>query len=853
MAPVRLPRLARWFTPRPAAATGPEDDGRLDLRSLSTAVGAWAAAAFLVSVDPRWSFLVTAVLGALLALVFWLLLRNRGIIAWSHHWWTPVAAAAVGIFLVAAGVSTYALTQRDPTLGSLAAAGSTIRFEAEVTGDARTVTASRGVPGEALVGQEPAATQAEPMVLVDVRLTRYTAAGNWHSSIANVVLVLGSGQWDQPAPPVPGQHLAGLGRLSEAAPGQRQGHWLRASSLIAPTGTAGGRAPTERWRERLASESEVLPGEGPALLPGMVMGDRSVQSAELSADMKTSGLAHLTAVSGANVAMLLGSVLWACRFCGLGRWPALALSLLGLVGFVVLVHPEPSVIRAAVMGSIGALAVYAGRGRQALTALCVCVVLILAWDPWYATEPAFQLSALATAGIVLMGQRLAGLCRRIMPGWLADGVGVSTSAQLFCLPVLLGLAPVFSTYSVPANILVAPLVPLVTVAGTAGLVLAGIPGPWLKPFVWVAGIPASWIGGLGHGAAGLPGAALDWPEGGGSRMAALMVAILGLVAVWLDSTTGKPTEAVGADRGPIFRGRLLHLVPWGGLVFTWRRRGLAAGAALAGLGLLGGVVVPATAWFPSRQGPWLLAACDVGQGDAFVLRSGARSAVLVDTGPDPRLVDHCLTMLGIDTIDALFVTHLHADHAGGVSGAASGRSLKSAYFSTGTDSTALPGLPPGHLATEPTAGSTGRAGSVSWSVIGPLEDPLGEEENNASLVIVFRIAGGPGPAVTLLATGDMEAEAMGEVVRAHPSLQVDVLKVGHHGAKNGGTDVISACGARVALIGVGADNSYGHPAPATLQALRSAGMQVYRTDTNGTIRLHESPEGQLVVHGRRTP
>lgn len=851
-----LRRILRSFTSRPGGQEGAEGDGRLDLRSLSIAATAWTSAWVLVQMDPGVSLLLTAILGAMLAMLYWLLLRNRGIIAWSHHWWAPVAAAAVGAFLVAAGISTHVLAQRDPTFGALADAGATIRFTAAVTGDARTMQSSYGnVSGESLVGAEPSSDASAPLMLVDVRVDRYTADGHWHAGAAEAVLVLRSEQWQQDGRPTVGQTVSGLGRLARAEPGDRQGYWLQASTTLAPVDGEGRRLPTEDWRERLAGAATILPGEGPALLPGMVMGDRTAQSEELSADMKTTGLAHLTAVSGANVAMILGTVLYACRFFGIRRWPSLGLSLLLLVGFVILVHPEPSVIRAAIMGAIGALAVYAGRGKQALTTLCICVVLILAWDPWYAREPAFQLSALATAGIVLMGQRLAGLCRHIMPGWLADGVGISTSAQLFCLPVLLGMSSTFSPYSVPANVLAAPLVPVVTVAGTAALLLAGLPGPWLQPFIWVAGVPASWIGSLGHLVAGLPGSALAWPEGPAGRAAGVLVSVLALMAVWLASTPPVDENAAShgwlGDVGTIGRRTraLINRVPLSGDLSGWGRRGAAISVGAAGLGLLAGLTMPTTALLPAPSGPWQLAACDVGQGDAFVLRSGAHSAVLVDTGPDPAMVDNCLTELGIRDIDALFITHLHADHAGGLSGAVNDRTVGPAYFSTGTERTTLPGLSPDHETSEPPAGTRGTAGTVSWEILGPLEDPVGEEENNASLVVVFTLEGDVGRPFTMLATGDMESEAMGAVLRAHEDLHVDVLKVSHHGAKNGGSAVIAASGARVALIGVGADNTYGHPAPSILQALRTAGIEAFRTDLHGTIRLQETATGQLVVHG----
>ncbi len=856
--PGLIPRLlARWTRPEADSASGPVDDGYLDLRSLAAAAGAWAAAWELVQKDPALARTLTVALGLLLVFLFGVLLRNRGLLAWSHHWWTPVAAAAVGVFLVSAAISTHFLAQRDPSFAALAASSTTLRFEAVVTGDPRLVEAqSTAPPGESVVGQKAPEEVPKPAatLLVDVRILKYSAEGSWHAGAAEAVLVMGPGQATADADPAPGRIVSGLARLSLADPGERQGYWLRAAASM-QTRAGPAREPiSEQWRRRFARESMVLPGNGPALLPGMVMGDRSAQSAELDTAMKTAGLAHLTAVSGANVAMILGSVLWLCRFCGVNRWLALGASLLTLVGFVVLVHPEPSVIRAAVMGAVGALAVYLGRGRQALTALCLCVCGVLAWDPWYAREPAFQLSALATAGIVLMGQRLGALGRRIMPGWLADGVAISTSAQLFCLPVLLGMNPTFSLYAVPANVVAAPIVPLVTVAGMSALVLCAVPGPWAQPLIWLAGIPADWIGKLGHLINGLPAALLPWPEGSGGRGAAVLLASLALVSVWLAAT---PAVEGRHDRTRASRPQdhLLArwLVPVTHLVSAGGRRTVAAAAALTCLGLLAGLTIPATTWWPAPHEDWQVAACDVGQGDSFVLRSAPDHAILIDTGPKPAVVDDCLRELGIHTIDALFVTHLHADHAAGVEGAVRGRTVERAFFSTGTDSTDVPGLPDGLQATEPAVGKTGVAGPVSWEVIGPIGDPLGEEENDASLVIVFTIAGHGRPPFTLLATGDLEEQAMDAVIRTQPDLQVDVLKVSHHGAKNGGTAIIDQCGARVALIGVGADNSYGHPTPTILNALHTAGMHTFRTDLNGTIRMRASSSGQLVLTGRPSP
>jgi competence protein ComEC len=491
------------------------------------------------------------------------------------------------------------------------------------------------------------------------------------------------------------------------------------------------------------------------------------------------------------------------------------------------------------MGAVSAVAVYAGRGRQAFAALCACVVGLLAWDPWYAGEAAFRLSVAATAGIALLGRPLAVVLRRVLPGWLADGTAVTVSAQAFCLPVLLTFTTDVATYAVPANLAVAPLVPVATVAGTAALGLAFIPGagPLATALAWVAGLPAALVGGVGRWFASLPHAHLSWAEGPAGSAAAILVATALLAAAWMARAPGG----------------------------TPARRAAALPAAFAAA-VTAGILLPATALVGRDPPNWEVALCDVGQGDALAVRTGQGHAIVIDAGPDPEPVRTCLDVLGVEVVDVLMLTHLHADHIGGTEGVFTGREVHQVLYSTaaggtpdappedrsGSAAAELPGrLPASVQARRAFAGERGAAGPVQWEVLWPLAGDPAPTENDASLVVKYRIGTGgtaDGRALTLLATGDVEEAAMDGLLRTGADLRADILKVSHHGARNGGTAVIAAADPLAALVGVGAGNGYGHPAPETLAALEAAGVAVFRTDTAGAVVLRR--EGDTLVTAR---
>ncbi|MDR1386255.1 MAG: ComEC/Rec2 family competence protein, partial [Propionibacteriaceae bacterium] len=599
-----------------------------------------------------------------------------------------------------------------------------------------------------------------------------------------------------------------------------------AAALLRPLGPPQQVAGAPFWRRAIEHVRRSLrqamaraSPEQAALVPALVVGDTQGMPESLVQDFQTTGLTHLTAVSGANLTILLAFLSTAARLIGVrGRWLDL-LAVFGVAGFVLLCHSEPSVLRAAAMGLVGLVAVrqsvIQGRG---LRHLCLAVVGLTWLDPWLSHSIGFVLSVLACLGLLVWGRPWSQALSRWLPGWLAEAAAIPLAAQLATQPVVAWLSGSVSLVGVLANALAGPPVGPATVLGLV-TALVGSFSPALGSLVGrLAGWLVEPILQVAHRCASLPGAAQPWP----ARPAALAVLTAAvLVLAWLMPR--------------LLRRAWLVLFLAVGLVLALSRAPLQPG------------------WPPPD---WSVVVCDVGQGDALVVRSGPGQAIVIDTGPPQSGLGRCLNGLGVRQVPVVILSHFHADHVGGLSELLSDWPV-GLILANQADGAAEPyrALAAGHGVDwrVAQAGDRFSLGTAEVTVLSGAPPPtaafdLDEESsaaNDASLVCRVVQDG-----LSLLATGDLELAGQQALLAAGVDLAVDVLKVPHHGSARQDDAFLAQTQARVALIGVGADNGYGHPAASALRRLAELGATVARTDQHGSVAVSQRA-GELVLVSQR--
>jgi competence protein ComEC len=273
-------------------------------------------------------------------------------------------------------------------------------------------------------------------------------------------------------------------------------------------------------RDGLRTATERLPPDRAALVRGLAVGDTGGMSATAESNLRRAGLSHLVAVSGSNVAIVLGAITFAARRFGLRA--RLLMGAIGLACFVLIVGPEPSVMRAAAMGAIGLSALALGRRADPLFALGLALIVVLAVRPGMLYSAGLQLSAAATAGIVLWAHPLAATMPRV-PGPIAVPLAVTVAAQLAVSPLLALTFGEISVAAPAANLLAVPVVPFATVIGLAAGVGAAILPAAGGPLATLAAPPAGWVLSVADAFGGAPWASVGAPRWAGWLLAAGVV------------------------------------------------------------------------------------------------------------------------------------------------------------------------------------------------------------------------------------------------------------------------------------------------------------------------------------------
>lgn len=552
------------------------------------------------------------------------------------------------------------------------------------------------------------------------------------------------------------------------------------------------------------------------LVAGLTIGERSQLDAGLAGQMRALGLTHLVAVSGANLAIIAGSIYFLAAKLSLPRNLRFALSATLITVYVLLVGPESSVIRAYAMTIAVLISFWIGRGTYPVIALSWAVLLILLVDPSMATNLGFALSASATLGLLVLARPIFEKTKHIVPAWLALGLAATFSAQVYTWPIVLLIQPGISSYSILANLLVEPVVAPVTILGVSAVLLVSF-FPWLAGLVtFLASFGTYWIELVSNFFSNLPAVRLPWVSGWLGIFLALLLAVSITMLVY--------------QRQKAFSSALL------------------ISTLLVALGYLGNDLVRQQSWL---QSDWDVVMCDVGQGDALVLRSQDRIAV-IDVGRDEAPINSCLEELGVEHIELLVLSHFDKDHAGGIKGALAGRTIGNAIVSGFSDDRPLVQMVSEILAgksitaTKAQPGLSGSLGSANWEVLAPTATAVeAVDSNDASVVMTFEFE-----QFSILLLGDLGEQGQERLLRyqadqiRHLSSKPTILKVSHHGSADQSKRFHQFLGPDLALISVGLDNEYGHPKSKTLDLLSGVGSRVARTDSSGAIGL--SVRGQEI-------
>jgi len=434
-------------------------------------------------------------------------------------------------------------------------------------------------------------------------------------------------------------------------------------------------------------------------------------------------------------------------------------------------------------------------------------------DPGLATDVGFALSAFATAGLVLIAPLLYKRFSARLGMMLSAGLAATIAAQIYTLPIILYLQPSLPIYSVVANLLVEWVVAPVTILGLIAVLLSLIFPPAAQLSSWLASLGTQWIVLVSQNLSDFPLVQSHFLPGVFGITAACLFAFL--FTIWLNQKRFSFLSGLGA------MALVIGTVVW--ILTDVFRQQLFAGE-------------------------WEIYACDVGQGDALLLKSGS-SVMLIDVGPDSDRVRRCLAQAKVQAIQTLVLTHFDSDHVAGIDGLLGFR-VEEVLISPFRDDRpvvervdrALASI--GTVQKPASTGQMGNLGSIRWQVLSPSAQAReAVDSNDASLTMVFDFG-----EFALLTLGDLGEEGQLRVLENHQRLLLQlrqkplIVKVAHHGSADQLEQLYEFVDPEYGLFLVG-DNRYGHPTKKAIEMVLKTGGSVLRTDKQGPIAI--AFEGEL--------
>lgn len=570
----------------------------------------------------------------------------------------------------------------------------------------------------------------------------------------------------------------------------------------------------------LARLTAQLPPPEAALAAAVLTGRKSPLAQSGSAPFVDLGLAHLFALSGLHVGILVGIVLLVPTLIGAGPAAKLIVLVPILAVYGLLTGAPGSVVRAAGLLSLGMAAVPLARRGDPLRHLGLLFLVTSAWTPWQLLDVGCTLSYLAAGGILAMGPALQDLQKhfRGLVGWAAVGLGVSLSAQWFTLPVVAASFGRLNAWSLAANLVVVPYFALVVWL----TVLVLITGWW----PWAAGACAAWATGAWRG---------------------LLVAV--------HPASSRAASGLMNMAAPGATQWLLWLLGTAGILVVVSRMRSRKIPALAGTGILLCVLFGVLFFFVRQgrdlsphHGPvaWQI---DVEQGDCAILAFPDGWRCVIDTGGRlgmgpgsttlwERSLGPYLRRQGIAQVDLVVLSHGHLDHTGGA-GVLSTEVGVGAWLCGGR------AVPPGggRLLTAQPPEVLHRWRDWDLTLL-QVPDPADEtlSENDHSLLVALRLKGQS----MMLWGGDQEKAAEARFVSSHPDFTgTQVWKAGHHGSDTSGSEgFVARIRPHLCLISCGAGNRYLHPRHGPYLVDGDTVPSV-RTDCSGSIHLAWDETGRL--------